>query len=193
MKYPTRCVALKQLLNLSLVVLLSACASPGPMVFAPAKVNSLATIYAGQPFSVQINDVRQSNHLLKVIDSDGTKRRYPAYNPIHLQLEDNLKSGLSIQGINITPGSDKITLSVHHLEAIIEQSSLEYNAAFIVEFKLTISKGRRTFSKIFTGNATNTGHFGYDKARMEQELNQLVTAVFNTIYADPQVRQVIEV
>lgn len=180
---------------LILLATLTGCASPTSMVFAPQQNRALQTIYQGQVFSVAVHDQRANKHLLKVIDHSGKKQRYPANTSITNRLQDNFENGLTNQGININdnPSDAHISLSVHQLEAIVEQSRFEYNAAFVVEFKLKVVKGSRTFTKTFTGNADNNGPLFYDVARMEQELNQLVTAVFSTLFNDPQVRQVIEV
>ena len=166
------------------------------MVFAPQKNYTMATIYNGQSFAIEVDDKRTSKHLLRVTDSDGKKQSYPSSSPINNQLKDNLQTGFAVQGINIDADpavAPTITLSVNQLEAIVKQDNFEYNAAFVVEFKLQITQGNKTFSKIFTGNATNKGILRYDVAKMEQELNKLVSAVFDTIYADLQVRQNIEV
>ncbi len=189
----------KALFSLFVIIslaVITGCSSPHSMVFAPQKNYTMATIYNGQSFAIEVDDKRTSKHLLRVTDSDGKKQSYPSSSPINNQLKDNLQTGFAVQGINIDADpavAPTITLSVNQLEAIVKQDNFEYNAAFVVEFKLQITQGNKTFSKIFTGNATNKGILRYDVAKMEQELNKLVSAVFDTIYADLQVRQNIEV
>ncbi|MFT4926119.1 MAG: putative lipoprotein, partial [Phenylobacterium sp.] len=167
------CVAL-------LTTLLSACATPSQMIFNPAQHYALPTIYSGQTYSLKVDDQRANQHLLKVIDTDGKKQRYPATTAVASKLKGALQNGLQIQGINIADNNfsnnnQTITLSVHQLETIVEQNRFDYHAAFVVEFKVAVTKGSRTFTKIFTGNANNSGSLSFDQARMEQELNQLVT------------------
>jgi uncharacterized lipoprotein len=185
---------MKNLMLLVTMLLLSGCAArPTNMIFSPQDVHSMALIYHGQSYKVAVLDNRNAKHLLKVIDTDGKKQHHQASNSITTKLAESLTSRLSKQGLTISTNvPSTIELSIVQLETVVAQHSLKYDASFAVEFKVTIKRDNRTFYKTFTGHSTREGVLDFDIARMEADLNQLVTTVLADIFNDQYLIQSIK-
>ena len=181
-------------LSIMLCFALTGCSTgPSAMIFSPQKVVSITNIYQGQAYKVHVSDNRSEKYLLKVIDSEGNKSRHPSANAVERKLLENLSSGFSVQGLTINPHAGAtINLSIMQMETVVAQASFKYEAALSVEFKVTITRGSKTFYKTFTGHTSREGILKFDIARLEQALNQLVKTVMGDIFNDDYIRQSIQ-
>lgn len=172
-------------------LILTACSSvPSKMYFSPQPVISQNRIYQGQQYIVAVKDDRRAKHLLEIIDKDGKRQRRPAGNVIEQQLSAQLRKGFSRQGLSLDDYSPaSIELSVIQLETVLSQQSLQYEASFAVEFKVTVRKGGKSYFKTFTGHNSRKGVFQSDVAALEQELNSLAATVLSNIFNDSYIQQ----
>ena len=187
-------LSLSTMLCLLLCMALTGCSTgPSAMIFSPQKVVSITHVYQGQSYKVHVSDNRSEKHLLKVIDSEGNKSRHPSANAVERKLLENLSSGFTVQGLTINPHAGAtINLSIMQMETVVAQASFKYEAALSVEFKITITRGSKTFYKTFTGHTNREGILKFDIARLEQDLNQLVKTVMGDIFNDDYIRQSIQ-
>lgn len=187
-------LSLRMMLCLCLSMPLGGCSTgPSTMIFSPPKVASIANVYQGQTYKVHVSDNRSEKHLLKVIDSEGKKSRHPSANAIERKLLENLSNGFSVQGLTINPHAGAtINLSIMQMETVVAQESFKYEAALSVEFKVTITRDNKTFYKTFTGQTSREGILKFDIARLEQDLNQLVSTVMGDIFNDDYIQQSIQ-
>jgi uncharacterized lipoprotein YajG len=185
---------LQMILCLFLCLGLTGCSSgPSAMIFSPLKVASITNVYQGQTFKVHVSDNRAEKHLLKVIDSEGNKSRHPSARAVERKLLENFSSGFSGQGLTINPHAGAtIKLSIMQMETVVAQASFKYEAALSVEFKVTITRNSKTFYKTFTGHTSREGILKFDIARLEQDLNLLVTKVMGDIFNDDYIQQSIQ-
>lgn len=177
--------------------LLSGCGnSPSRMIFTPDGSPSLQRIYNSPTVTLTVADQRPGQQLLTVNKAGNGKQHYPAATPVTEKLQHSLRNGLTKQGIRVVNPHDQaaahITLTVHRLEALIEQSPLKYDAAFVVELRINVNTKDHTFKKTFTGNATHQGILQFDMARIELELNRLTGKVLNNIFNDHELQQSIK-
>lgn len=165
--------------------LLSACSSPlRHAILAPSYSG---TQFQHLPFAmqVQVNDHRISKFAIKVVDQEPQIYLPDANVPIQVQQAFN--SAWQAQGITLSKDAHiALTLNIKMLNARITETYSQHQSIAKTEFEVVVRKGKKTFSKVYSGSAELNGPLRHEQAKIENQLNHLIEQTLTRIVSDSE-------
>jgi len=181
---------IKSLAAVGIVSLLSGCASsPKAVILNPSySAGQVTTI--NQPVSIEVEDLRTSKFTVKVLDKEPAVYLPDANLPV--TISKLINGAFKANGADIVTSADvKITVQVKQFLALVSETYTKHESNAQAEFVVTVSKGKSTFVKSFTGTRKLTGSLKHDQAKVEGQFNVLAQQLVTHMVKDQELTQFI--
>ena len=180
------------LVGASLIGLLAACSTkPSQVIVAPQVSQSAAPTYAGQQISLDVVDLRTTNHLIQILRKDKPAELFSPAQSLPDALNASLSQyltaqGLAMQGANTLGGVAAMTVSIEKALVSVQQSLVKYQASSEIRLLITVNKGDKTYSQVLTSKGKSNGPITADVAVLERDLNQQLGKVISDLANNPE-------
>ena len=192
----------RALVSASLIGLLAACSTkPSQVIVAPQVSQSAAPTYAGQQISLDVVDLRTSNHLIQILRKDKPAELFSPAQSLPDALNASLSQyltaqGLAMQGANtlgshvqgshVLANAAAMTVSIEKALVSVQQSLVKYQASSEIRLLITVNKGDKTYSQVLTSKGKSNGPITADVAVLERDLNQQLGKVISDLANNPE-------
>ncbi|KZN46827.1 YajG family lipoprotein [Pseudoalteromonas luteoviolacea] len=180
----------KSLAVVGLVTLLSGCASSPKAVILSPSYSAGQVTSINQPVSVKVEDLRTSKFTVKVLDREPAVYLPDANLPVTLSALIN--DAFTTNGADVVRNANvQVTVQIKQFLALVSETYTKHESNAQAEFVVTVTKGKSTFVKSFTGNRKLTGSLKHDQAKVEGQLNVLAQQLVAHMIKDQELVQFI--
>ncbi|REL25677.1 hypothetical protein DXX93_03305 [Thalassotalea euphylliae] len=180
------------LVSASLMTLLAACSTkPSQVIVAPQISQSATPIYSGKQISLNVIDLRTSNHLIQILRKGKPAELFSPAQSLPDALNASLNQYLTAQGLatqepNTQDGATAMTVSIEKALVSVQQSLVKYQASSEIRLLINITKGDKTYSQVLTSKGKSNGPISADVAVLERDLNQQLGKVISDLANHPE-------
>ncbi|KNC66804.1 YajG family lipoprotein [Pseudoalteromonas ardens] len=165
--------------------LLAGCSSAPKTVILNPSYQGGNISQLSQTLAIKVIDNRTTKFTIKVLEQEPAVYLPNAELPV--TLNKLLAQALEANGVTLSPQSDtQLTLRIRTFIAKVDETLSRHESTAQAEFVIEASKGQRTFTKPFTGEATFSKPLKHDQSQVEGQLNRLAEQVVTRMLSDKE-------
>lgn len=139
---------------------------------------------AQQDVSLSVNDKRASFTTVTIKNSDGTQALADKY--IADSIKPAIEQALAQVGANNSGMGKALDVNIQQLNTTIVQQLHKHSTTTKAELEVVIETTEHRFAKRYKGNKQSEAPLGFDKAKVEQQVNRLIEEMITRIVTDPE-------
>ncbi|TMO85311.1 YajG family lipoprotein [Pseudoalteromonas spongiae] len=163
---------------------LAGCSTPSQkFIFSPNYTQTHQKMVQ-QDVSLSVNDRRASFTTVTIKDSDGNQTLADKY--LAESITPAIEQALAQVGANNSGMGKALDVNIQRLDTTIKQQLHKHTTITNAELEVVIETTEHRFAKRYKGNKQSEAPLGFDKAKVEQQVNRLIEEMITRIVTDPE-------
>ncbi|OHU89109.1 MULTISPECIES: YajG family lipoprotein [Pseudoalteromonas] len=168
-----------------LLIFLAGCASSPKTVILNPSYSSGALVNIQAPVQLSVSDNRIGNFTIRVLNQEPALYLPDANVPT--VVGNAFKQALQVNGATVsTLANNQLVLHINEFSSLITESLSKHHSIAKAQFKVTVTKGNRSFEKSYSAKSELNGPLRHDQAKIESQLNDLTEMLITRIVSDQE-------